>query len=165
MKIYIFRHGQTIESKYNLIYSQERKLTADILPETVPAIKRLGKFLSKIKTDANFTSPIKRCLQTVEIVQRVSEKEFEVDENLREWMDPVESFENLTKRIKVFYDKITNSNYQSVCVCSHGAVIAGIKSFSENQSFPIEKLHDYPEPGVLLVCDHVSQTINQINFR
>ncbi|MCX7928717.1 MAG: histidine phosphatase family protein [Patescibacteria group bacterium] len=164
MKIYIFRHGQTIESKYNLAYSRERKLTAEILPETIPVIEKLGKFLSQVKTDANFTSPVKRCLQTVEIIKKVSGKEFEVDENIKEWMDPEESFESLVQRVSRFYEKISSSNYNSVALCSHGAILAGIKSFFENQNFPIQNLHDYPSPGVLIVLDSKTKNIEQINF-
>jgi broad specificity phosphatase PhoE len=44
----------------------------EILPEGIPAVKRLADYLKDIKTDINFTSPYLRCKQTVDIISKVS---------------------------------------------------------------------------------------------
>lgn len=164
MIIYVFRHGQTLESKADISYSQDRKITADILPETVPVIEKLSEYLKGIHTDKNLTSPIKRCLQTVEIVKKISGKEFEINENLKEWMDPTESFEDLVNRVKLVYDQILNTDFESIAICTHGGVIAGLKSVFETGGFKIERLSDYPNPGVILVLDTQKNTTTQLDF-
>jgi broad specificity phosphatase PhoE len=168
MLIYVFRHGQTIESKANINYSPDRRINADILPETIPVIEKLAHHLKEIPTSKNYTSPIKRCLQTVEIVKNISGKEFKIDENLKEWMEPEESFEALADRVSSFYSQLLirqlADNTQQIAICTHGGVIAGLKSICEIGKFPIERLHDYPMPGVLLILDTTEGKIEEVDF-
>ena len=60
MNFYIFRHGATYYSKYDISYGEQVE-TAEILPEGIAAVKRLGKYLKNIDTDFNVSSPYQRC--------------------------------------------------------------------------------------------------------
>ena len=53
----------TYFAKNNIPYGDQVE-SAEILEEGIPTIKKLGEYLKDIKTEVNYTSPFKRCIQT-----------------------------------------------------------------------------------------------------
>lgn len=155
---YIFRHGLTYHAKHYIPYGKHI-YDAQILEEAIPTLERIGEYLKDIPTDKNFTSPFLRCLQSVEIVQRMSGKEFEKDERLRE---DVEGFDVLEKEVRSFVEEINKSDYTSIAICTHGAVIGTLKHFLIESKMELSNILDYPVPGVLTVIK--DGKIEEIDF-
>lgn len=159
MNYYIFRHGETYFSKLDIPYGDQVE-TAEILPEGIPAIEKLAKELKNIPTDANFTSPYKRCLQTVEIVKNITGKVFTIDERLHDIN--AETIDEMVDRISEFYEEIKTGNYENIAICTHGYPIAVLKSLITKGEFEIDKLKSYPDPGALVKI--INGKIEQIDF-
>ncbi|MEM7030344.1 MAG: histidine phosphatase family protein, partial [Chloroflexota bacterium] len=62
---YIFRHGLATHSKTG--YGDDI-LTAEVLPEAIPKVKRLGQYLKDFEADYHVRSELIRCRQTADIV-------------------------------------------------------------------------------------------------
>lgn len=149
MDFYIFRHGETFFSKNETSYGDAVE-SAEILPESIPTIKRLAKYLKNIKTDANFSSTYLRCRQTSEIVSQITNKEFIFDDRLRDYYDGREPVENVIKRIKDFLNSISTKKYKAVIVCTHGYPIAILKGLITKGNFEMKDLSTYPRSGILV---------------
>ncbi len=155
MDFYIFRHGKTEFSGKTPSEDHnygEKTETAEILPEAIPPLERLGKYLKSIKTDFNVSSPYLRCKQTVAIVGKFSGKEFTFDTLLHDIDHRVESVEDTARRMEAFYSQLT-SHYpprSSVAICTHGYPIAMLKSLALTSKVDLSKINDYPTTGVLL---------------
>jgi len=158
-KYYLFRHGQTFFTKFHLSYFWN-SFSVGILPEAVPALKRLAAYLKNIPSDLNASSQFKRCTQSAEIITGITGKEFSVDSQLNEYYK--ETFDTFRKRIKNFITKVERNNYQTVIVCTHGAVISAIKHLLLKGSFGKFQLLDYPKPGILVCIE--DKKIKQIDF-
>lgn len=166
---YIFRHGDTIESqrpKFSLIshfLSPKRDTSQlDILPESIPILEKIGKYLKDIKTDANFCSPYLRCINSANIAGKVANKKYSTDERLKELESIAEPFPHFSGRIKDFLEEMNAKNYKAVSICTHGAVIAAIKHLEVNRNFNFIQVWDYPSPGILTTI--IDRKITQINF-
>lgn len=145
---YIFRHGETLVSKTNSVYG-DTVLTAEILPEGKPIIEKLGSFLKDIPTDFNVSSEFLRCRQTVEIVSRVSGKEFTFDRRLNELYD--ETIEEFIAKLKDFLKEVRQKNYPSVLICTHGAIIAILTELIVLGNLKSYDVTNYPRPGILRI--------------
>lgn len=151
MNFYIFRHGETFQTKQAVHYGSQIE-TAEILPEGIPTIKRLANYLKDKTSDEksdNFSSPYLRCKQTVKIVKKIINKKFEFEEHLSEYREDKETFEKFANRIKNFLTHLPKSK-RTIIICTHGGVIAGLKHFIIRGKFEEENLYDFPNPGVLL---------------
>lgn len=136
--------------------------TAEILPEGIPSIKRLGEYLKNIQTDANFTSPYKRCLETSGIVSEITGKKFVVDENLRDWDPRNGTVEEMVERILTFCHNMQHTTYNSLSLCTHGYPINAIVAFFIKGKIESDDLDNYPETGVLTTIE--DGKVNYINF-
>ncbi|MCH9608922.1 MAG: Acid phosphatase [Chlamydiales bacterium] len=77
-EIYLCRHGQTEWSKLG----QHTSVTdLDLIPEGIEQAKKLANYLKGKEFNAVFSSPLKRAMQTAEIVGFP----YEIDEDLFEW--------------------------------------------------------------------------------
>jgi len=162
MDFLIFRHGETYVSKHNLPNYGDTENTAGLLPEGVPAIRELGLYLKKTNTDINLTSPLKRCLETVEIVTEISGKKFTIDDRLGEYDPDMENKLGLIERIKGFMDEIAKKDYRSVLICTHGYPISAILQYLSEGKVEVPKLDNYPNPGVLTIVK--DGKISEIDF-
>ncbi len=162
MNFYLFRHGITYASKNGLEYGKSEE-TAGILKEAFPSLKRLGQYLKTIPTDANLTSPYKRCLETVDIVSRFSEKEFGIDERLGECRLDLESMENFFDRIKEFMESLKKAKYENVLLCSHGYPLEAIIQYISDGKFDGEKLDPFPDTGVLTIYENGKFSLKDFN--
>ncbi len=84
--------------------------------------KRIARYFFKYhkeKTFLLFSSPSKRCVQTLASISRKSQKTIELDPQLGEQL-PDESFQDFKKRIAVFLDTLQKKEEEMFLVCSHG---------------------------------------------
>jgi broad specificity phosphatase PhoE len=161
---YIFRHGQTYNSKNRVKYPKNN-FKVEILPEGIPDLEKIAIYLKNIPSDYNVSSEYLRCRQTSEIVTKIAGKIFEKDSRINEFSQKFgqESFEIFKERIKSFLDDLEAKKYNTVVICTHGAVIAGLKSFLLKNTFVGDDLTDYPRPGVLLCVKN--KKIEELDFR
>lgn len=146
---YIFRHGETFVTKENHIWYGTRIFSAPILEEGKPALKKLAQYLLQIPSNFNASSQIRRCRQTVQIINEVTGKEFVFDRRLNEWfLEPLWFF---SRRLKSFLSYVEKQDSQNILICTHAAVIAGLVSLITKNSFSRKDLMKYPKPGVLLI--------------
>lgn len=151
MTYYLFRHSETYFSKHNIRYGKDVE-SAEIIPEGIPATKRLAYYLASKNIDAYFSSPFKRCVQTAEIIEKITGKKFTIDPRIGEEMINYgkETFEEVAQRLKSFLKDLNDKNFQSVAVCSHGWPIAAMKALITKGSVEISDLGKYPPSGVLI---------------
>jgi broad specificity phosphatase PhoE len=161
MRLFIFRHGETFETKNNTLYKGDRIEKAEILSEGTEPLERLGHYLSAIKTNANFSSPYLRCRQSVEIIEKKSNKKFIYDDRLAEFIEGFWAFGKLRSRLQSFLNELQEKEIDQAAICTHGAVIAGIKHLLLNNSFHLWNLTDFPKPGVLWV---IKDKLEETNF-
>jgi broad specificity phosphatase PhoE len=152
----------TFVSKNNLPNYGDQEFSAKILPEGIPAIKKLGLFLKEIESDINLTSPYNRCLETVEIIAAIAGKNFHKDERLGEFRSGLESFGELSSRIISFVDDLKSNEYKNVSVCSHGYPISAMIQYVSSGKIEKKQLLTYPDPGVLSIFKDGKLT--QIDF-
>lgn len=163
MDIYIFRHGDTANSInfWKKFFKQKNTFIMSILPESHNSLKKIGKYLKKIETDANFTSPFPRCKESAEIVSEISKKIFRIDPRISE-LEGNTDFKKFRHDVKSFLDYLTKQKYSSVAICTHGAVIAAIKHFATSGNFHIYQVWDYPSPGNLVIIKN--KKVRTVNF-
>ena len=160
---YIFRHGDTVNSKNSLDKLVIKKDTRNlpILPESHNALEKIGKFLKSVHTDADFCSPYLRCRESVKIVEKFSGKNYSFDSRIEELEGRI-IFSDFQKRIKSFLNEIKAKKYSAVSICTHGAIIAAIKHMETASKFYFFQVFDYPEPGNLIIIKEGK--IKKINF-
>lgn len=157
-KFYIFRHGLATKSKSGY---GAHIVTATLLPEAIPPVKKIGEYLKDIPTDYNVSSRFIRCQETAEIVSKISCKQFVLDKRLNEYYE--ESFEDLVTRISNFLRDIEKKGYRNVAICTHVAVITVLLKLLKAE--PVEKkdiYSNYPLPGTLLIIK--DNNVSEINF-
>lgn len=142
---YIFRHGLATHSK-NGYGAQIR--TAQVLPEGIPPVQRLARFLETCPYDWGARSEFLRCQQTAQIVTDITGRTFVADPRLNERVD--EPFNEIVDRVKAFIDDVNVTEHQHVWVCTHGIVIAALKSWLTRGEFSRQYENDYIQPGELL---------------
>lgn len=154
MIYYIFRHGETYYTKNDFHYG-ENYASAEILPEGIPAIEKLGEYLKDKLMDNNYTSPFKRAIQTVEIVERITGKKFIPDERIREegLSRATETLEQLEERLSDFIKEMENKNTKCISVCSHGWPIAALVSILTKSYVTKYDLSNFPKCGVLTIIE------------
>ena len=157
---YLFRHGQTFFSKFQIPYGKHN-LNAKILPEGKASLLRIGEFLKGVCSDCNISSEFLRCKQSVKIIEEISGKDFVFDPRLNEYYKV--NFDDFKKRIANFLEEINKDpKNETVVICTHGAVIAGLKHLITEGQFNIREILDYPSTGVLLCIEN--KKIEERNF-
>jgi len=149
-KYYIFRHGETMYSK-DLVPYPKNSRSIKILSESIPTLEKIAKYLKKTKPDICISSEYIRCRQSTEIISKISGLNFEKNPRLNEYSQ--ESFKEFKKRVKRFIYDLEEKRYKTVVICTHGAVIAGIKNYLNKDSFTQNDLTDYPKTGVILCIE------------
>lgn len=162
---YIFRHGDTKDSgslitRFFGHMSDSHALP--ILPKSLPALEKIGKFLKDVPTDADFCSPYLRCIDSIGIVGSIAKKKYQPDERIRELEKNGEKFTDFKERVSDFLDEIDKKNYSAVSICTHGAVIAAIKYLKIGGKFFFFQVLDFPNPGNLLIIKNGK--LKDINF-
>ncbi len=153
---YIFRHGQTFATKYHTSYGW-KVFTASILEDSKPALTKMGQYLTDIKIDQAFRSPLKRCQQTAEIITDQTGYQFQTDLRLTESF--LEFHWQVRRRAKNFLDSIAETEAENIAICTHGAVITELMKLLSNHK---SRFLEYPQPGVLIIIKEGK--IELINF-
>ncbi len=158
-RYYIFRHGETFATKGHFGYGLNI-YSASILDTGIPTIEKLAEYLKDIPSDYNVCSEFKRCRQTVAIVEKTTGKKFEYDAHLNEYiLEPIWRFR---KRVRHFIEDCEDKNYETVMICTHGAVMAALKHLLTTHKFKLRNLIDYPKPGILMIIEDGKLT--EVNF-
>jgi len=157
---YIFRHGDTFATKYSRGFYGTGIMRASILPEFTGSIVKLGQHLKKISTDFQVSSQLKRCKETAAIVTEQSGKQFVYDARLNEFF--FETFGHFSKRVSSFLQDMEKSSHNSIVICTHGAVIAALVRFLQNETFGVRNLREFPSPGVLVTVEN--GIVRELNF-
>lgn len=158
-KYYIFRHGQTRNSKFHLPYPKDNR-QIKILKDSIPALKKMAEYLKNISPDLCVSSEYLRCQQTTKIITKITGFKFKKDSRLNEFGG--ETFLEFTRRIKDFIDEVEKNKYQSVFICTHGAGISTIKKLLIKGKMKQRELPFYPKPGILLCIEN--KTVKRIDF-
>lgn len=157
---YIFRHGDTYNTKHKIPY-KDKVVSAPIIPEANVYLEKIGQFLLDKNIEFAATSDFLRCQQTAKIVGEKMNRDFLVDKRLNEY-DPInlpgETEEHFKNRIKSFLLEISNKNYSSVAICTHGSGISLLKHFLTNSN-SLWNCLDYPPPGVLAYIKNAKEKI------
>jgi broad specificity phosphatase PhoE len=164
---YLFRHGDTFVTKRQRLwyyptflpetaFSYGTKVfSASILDEAKPVIQKLADYLKDIPTDFNTSSQLRRCRQTVQIIEKITHKEFVFDKRLNEFVfEAPWVFQN---RVKNFLKMLEQKEFQSVAICTHGAVLALIASILSGKKV------GFPKPGVLVIIKGNTITYKDFN--
>ena len=159
-KYYIFRHGQTRNSKFHLPYPKNNRLIK-ILPDSIPALKKMAEYLKSISSDLSASSEYLRCQQTTKIISKITGVKFKKDSRLNEFGR--ETFIEFTDRIKDFLEEVEKNKYETVVICTHGAGISTIKNLLIKGRMKRIELPFYPKPGILLCIE--GKKIQKIDFR
>lgn len=158
-KYYIFRHGDTWYTKNRQSYPMDN-LSVEILPDGIPALKKIAYYLKEIPSDFNASSEYLRCQQSNKIVSDISGLKFKKDARLNEFSH--EEFDNLVERLESFIGEMEKKGYKNIVICTHGAVIAGLKNILVGSEYEKSELVDYPTPGVLTIIE--DKIIKEIDF-
>lgn len=157
---YIFRHGETFSTRDGIPYG-DRQFEAEILPQGVPAIKRLAEHLKATHFDYYYTSELLRCLQTSQVVASALGVEFEKNKLLNEMLEP--TFEEFRERVQNFINETEGREHKTYLLCTHGAVISALKHLLVFGKYEKENLLDYPIPGTLMVINSSGSEIVDFN--
>lgn len=163
---YIFRHGATFATISGTSYG-DQILTASIAQGSQAVLTRIGEYFMNIDTDVNISSPLLRCRQTAKIVGKVAGKKFIYDERISEFAttandfltEPLEAFK---KRLLDLLTDINKNDFNSVLICTHGAVISGLINLIKKGDFNLEEISAYPDTGVLVIIN--GKEVSEINF-
>lgn len=158
MSVYIFRHGMAVHPHEGY---GSRVLTAELLPEGIPPIRRLAHYLRGVPSDYQACSEVLRCRQTAGIVTEITGKPFVIDPRLREYHQ--ERFEELAERTRAFADELAQRRASNPLVCTHGAVIAALRHYLLDGRFDRAHETDYVQTGQMLVI-HDDNSVEVLDF-
>lgn len=152
MTLYIFRHGETYFSKNKVPYGTKVE-SADILPEGIIQAEKIASRLKVGGVKIIYSSPIKRCVQTVQAIKKNYPEVNIVFDNRLEEEKVTRGLENLSdleKRLKDFVSFVKSKNYKEVGICTHGWPIAALIAILKNGTVKQEDLLSYPRCGELV---------------
>ena len=155
---YLIRHGIATYSTHGY---GKRKLTAPILPEAVPIISKLATSLKDIKNSLNISSEIIRCRETSALISTTTGKQFSYDKRLNE--EYHETIGEIRTRIQDFLNDMKKRPETNIIICTHGAIIAGLKNLLINGKFVTKHLVDYPPTGTVLIIKDRTVQIENFN--
>jgi broad specificity phosphatase PhoE len=157
--LFILRHGLAVKpgEEYGA-----KVLSAELLPEAIPVIERLGGYLTQFPCQRFLVSPVLRCQQTAAIVTQQTGQTFANDDRLREYHN--ESFAQLHHRVEMVAQELQSLAGETVWICTHGAVIGGLKNFLLKGKFEPGDELDYPFPGSLCLIENQTLTTIDFNF-
>ncbi|CAI5757777.1 unnamed protein product [Candida verbasci] len=147
IRIFIVRHGQTDHNKLKILQGH---LDISLNSTGEKQAKILAKHFESIPIDYFISSDLKRCKETLEPVLEIQPKDVKYTSNLRERnMGKVqgmylkdalatygENFRNLgeteiefTKRVEYEWNKLLDTDYKNIFLCTHGGVITRLANY------------------------------------
>ena len=155
--LYLFRHGLATHSTTGY---GDKILSAELLPEGIPAVERLATFLKTQPLGKAYVSEVKRCQQTAAIVTQITNQTFITDARINEYVQ--DTPETFVQRITNFLEEIQHLPNHPIAICTHGAVITTIKQILIGNSQPDPFNLDYPPTGGLWIM--TPNTIEKHDF-
>jgi len=137
MKILLTRHGETEENKQGILQGW---LPGHLSKEGRRQARLLAEHLQNVKIDFIYTSDLLRCVETAkEIAKFHPNAKFIPEKLLRE------SFEDVWKRLRIFYKKITRKHQKDIIlIVGHGGSMCLLQGIilhkSLEESLKLEKL-------------------------
>lgn len=156
--LYLFRHGLATHSRRG--YGKEI-VTARILPEGTPPIKKIGEKLKKMQNCRYFSSEVSRCRETSEIISEITGNTFMYDRRLNEKYK--ETIGEVRTRVSHFLSDVSRYPQQNIIICTHGVILAAIKNLLLNGSFVTKHLTDFPMTGELMIISGKEKKILDFN--
>ncbi len=156
--LHIFRHGL---ATLNPAGYGDTILSASVLPEGYPAVVQVAQHLKTQPCDIAFRSEVRRCQQTAAKVTEITGRGFVPDHRLNEYY--MESFDDFTERVQGFWKWLSAQNYQTVWICTHGAVIACLKNTIVQGFFDEENLMNFPPTGMVWTISGKTVTAQDFN--
>ena len=150
MNIYILRHGET---DFNLKGKFQGQVDIPLNQIGINQIEETAKKLSSMTFDIVFSSPLKRALQTAEIVtdttvlvdKRLIERSFgllEGKNSINDYEEKIEQYHieriiDLEKRVFSFMDELIDNykNYSNILIVTHACVARMIESYLYHKSY------------------------------
>ncbi len=163
-RFYITRHGETFVTRGQALNYGVRIFSADILGESREPLGKMGQYLKKVPTDFNASSQFKRCRQTVGIISEQSGKEFVFDKRLNEFFFELPYF--FRRRVKHFLNEMDSKGYETVLICTHGAVINELIKAINPQAFKTLVMTPDPKgpPVQVEASRKAAQLENKVSF-
>ena len=153
MVFYLFRHGETYFSKNGLPYGKQVE-SANILPESISQAKDIASKLDREGVRTIYSSPIKRCVQTVKIIKKevpaikcLFLQELEEEKISR----GLENLTELIKRLQTALDKIKTTKTKRVGICTHGWPLAIMIALLQEKPIRQQDLLNHPKCGELII--------------
>lgn len=155
MKIYLIRHGETLENIRKTYYGD---IDCELTDKGIAQAEKLGRMLRKIEFDKVYCSSLKRAKDTLSSIysgdytvdRRINERSFGIFEGknykevqkiypeeykrwINDWKAYViprgESFEVFFNRVSSFMEELSTSTYDNVLVCTHGGVMQSVYTY------------------------------------
>lgn len=156
--LYLFRHGLATKSTHG--YGDAIK-TAELLPEAYKPIEKMAEYLKNKPVDHFFSSEYIRCVQTSEIVTKITHFPFVTDERLNEYNNA--SSNDFLSRLVSFLTEVNTMTGDSIFICTHVADMVVLKKLFFHEAIDEEDLQsNFPLPGVLQIIQNGN--IEEINF-
>lgn len=166
MKIYLVRHGQTLQNKKGTYYGN---LDVELNEDGIKQIKNLSKSFLDINFDKIYISDTKRAYQTAELILNNKTHDFIKDSRLREtnfgdfegknfdeiskkypteckkWIDDWkhfcppngESYKQMYFRVREFFNDLIKHDYENVLIVTHSGVIKAFLCFIMNDNMDL----------------------------
>lgn len=154
MKIYFVRHGQTDANVAMTNGQSAKELDVPLNITGKEQAENLSEQLKNVKFDAIISSPLKRALQTAEIINKYHNISIEIEDSLSErragecsmdeWHDLFDFDKNVSPKdgesLSVFFDRVhkyfsyLKQKYpdKTVAIVSHGGVHHALYALSNN---------------------------------
>ncbi len=158
MKLYLIRHGETLDNKNGIVMGRSNGLLSDIGERQS---EQVSSFLIDKNIDLIYSSPLKRCIQTAEIISEKLDVEFVVNElinerdlgiyngvnienvsfhdldidNAQNMINGVEPLGSIRKRVNDFLNSLEFDNSSNIGVVSHNNPIRMLLSIFLNRDY------------------------------
>lgn len=148
---YLFRHGQTFFTKFNIPYGPFVRI-APLLPEGKKQAEKVAENLLDKNIEILYSSPYPRCRQTAQIVSQKIHLPIIYDERLKEQQmtSGRETLAEASQKLAEFINEVKVKKHQTVALCSHGWPLAIIINLLKKGQVTRGDLDKHPKPGEIV---------------
>jgi broad specificity phosphatase PhoE len=177
--VYMLRHAQSVANTKGILAGQDNSV--QLSKDGHKQAQMLAPYLSELKINRIYSSPLTRCIQTIQPYMQLNpDLAFEIDENFiemdRRWRSVQnkpstftfpqgESFRSMRKRVDLALTELSKEK-GVVLVVTHGDIIK--MSLASALGLPIDRFQKFvAEPASLTVMnlEKNSSTVMQTNYK
>lgn len=162
MKLYLMRHGSTVMNEKQITQGRMQNVLSKTGKEQT---QKVAEDFKNVKIDVIYCSPIKRAVQTANIVNKLQNVKFIKNEDLTEIDQGIftgrarnslteeekhlkeicascckaETYDSVFARAKHFVEFLKNQKYQNVLVVTHNIVASYIELILQGKDLPEDK--------------------------